>query len=74
MGPKAKVLLVEAVIPDDAAPSLAKLLDLEMLVMTSGGRERTKKQFDALFRAAGLRLARIVPTAAEVSIIEGRPA
>ena len=44
--------------------------DLEMLVMTSGGRERTAEEFGELFAAAGLRLTRVVPTAGAAFVLE----
>jgi hypothetical protein len=45
-------------------------LDLNMMVMT-GGRERTRDEFAALFARAGVRLSSMVPTTAPVSVIEG---
>jgi hypothetical protein len=36
-----------------------------------GGRERTKKEFAALFAEAGLKLTRVVPTKGPLSIVEG---
>jgi hypothetical protein len=42
-----------------------------MLISTPGGRERTEEEFRALFAKAGLKLSRIVPTPAHVSVIEG---
>jgi hypothetical protein len=48
-----------------------KLLDIEMLVCTVGGKERTEKEFAALFNAAGFELARIVPAQSPVCVIEG---
>ncbi len=51
-----------------------KVTDVEMLVLTPGGRERTAEEFQQLFARAGLKLRRIVPTVARFSIIEGRPA
>jgi hypothetical protein len=36
-----------------------------------GGRERTKKEFAAMFAAAGLKLTRVVPTKGPLSIVEG---
>jgi hypothetical protein len=65
-----RVLLVEIVLPAPGVPSFGKLLDLEMLVMTDGGRERTESEYGALFAAAGLRLERIHPTRAPTSVIE----
>jgi hypothetical protein len=44
-----------------------------MLVMT-GGRERTAKEYEALLARGGFKLSRIVPTASPFSVIEARPA
>lgn len=61
MAPGGRILLVEAVVPDDDTPAgTVKLMDLDMLVI-SGGQQRTGAQFDALFQQAGLKLSRIVP-------------
>ncbi len=69
MNAKGKVLVVDNVIPSGNDPNWGKLLDIQMLII--GGRERTKKEFDAIFAAAGLKLKRIVPTKCPLSIIEG---
>lgn len=69
MDPEGRVLVVETVIPSGNGPCFGKLLDLMMLVV--GGRERTEEQYRQLFAEAGLELARIAPTAHEVSVIEG---
>jgi hypothetical protein len=68
----AKLLVVEHVLPPGNEPSFGKLLDLSMLLIP-GGVERTEEDFRRLFESAGFRLTRVVPTAAEVSVIEGRP-
>lgn len=49
-----------------------KLMDLNMMVMT-GGIERTREEFAAIFHAAGFRLTRVARTNTPVSVIEGRP-
>lgn len=67
----AKLLLFELLIPEEIGAHPAKFLDIEMLVMTSGGRERTRPQFEQLYRAAGWRLERVIPTAAATVILEG---
>jgi len=46
------------------------LLDLEMLVMTPGGRERTRSEFATLLADAGFKLARSVPTGSPVRIFD----
>ena len=70
VGSGGRVLLAEMVIPPGNDPHVGKLLDLEMLIMV-GGRERTESEFRDLLAAAGLRLARIVPTSSPMCIIEG---
>jgi hypothetical protein len=50
----------------------AKLSDLNMMVGT-GGRERTREEFAALFAAAGFALERTIPTGIGLSVFEGRP-
>ena len=65
------VLVLEQPVREGPESGLAKLLDLEMLAMTPGGRERTEAEYASLFERAGLRLARVVPTDSMVSILEG---
>jgi hypothetical protein len=43
-----------------------------MLVMT-GGKERTAKEFEQLLSAAGFKLLRIIPTELPTSIVEAQP-
>jgi hypothetical protein len=69
----ARVVVVERVLAPGNAPDPGKLADLAMRVMR-GGRERTAAAFGALYAAAGLRLTRVLPTAAGVSLLEGPPA
>jgi len=64
-----KILVVEIVVPAGNDPSFAKWMDLMMV--TYGGKERSEKQYRELFAKAGLRLTRIVPTRAGISIVEG---
>jgi hypothetical protein len=68
-----RLLVLELVVPSDPTMHFSKILDLEMLVMTHGGRERTEREFAALFDRAGFKLARIVPTPQGTCVIEGRP-
>jgi hypothetical protein len=67
-----RLLVIETVIKPRNEPQPAKWLDLNMLVIP-GGRERTEPEYAELYATAGFRLERVVPTAAEVSVIEGRP-
>jgi len=67
-----RLLVVESVIPPGNEPFFGKLLDVTMMVIP-GGQERTAQEYHDLLGKAGFRLARIVPTAADVSVIEGVP-
>jgi hypothetical protein len=70
--PGGKVLVVDQVVPAGNVPSMSKLMDLEMLVLP-GGRERTEKEWDALFTASGLKLEKIVTMPIPQSILVGAP-
>lgn len=64
-----KVLIVEMVVPVGNEPSPSKILDLQMLIGT-GGKERTEKEYRKLLEAAAFRLTRVVPTRSPLSIVE----
>jgi hypothetical protein len=68
-----KLILFEQVVPEGNEPHLSKFADLLMMVMT-GGSERTESEWRKLFEAGGFRLTRIIQTPSPVSIIEGVPA
>jgi hypothetical protein len=65
-----RVLIVDPVVPPRSTPHYGKLLDLEMLVLTPRGRERTKSEFAKLLRGAGFRLSRVIATESPLSIVE----
>lgn len=68
-----RLLIFDTVIPEGNEPHFGKFFDLNMLVMT-GGRERTEKEFAALLREGGFHLARVVNTESVISIVEAVPA
>jgi O-methyltransferase domain/Dimerisation domain len=70
MLPRAKLLIVESVIPPGNEPCFAKFLDVNMLAIP-GGMERTAEEYRQLLQGAGFKLSRIIPTRMEVSVIEG---
>lgn len=73
MPANARVLIYEIVAPPpNNWWTQDRISDLEMLAMLSG-RERTREEFAALFERAGLRLSRIIATAAPESILEALP-
>ncbi|SRR5579884_473055 len=68
----ARLLLIEQIVPPGNQPSLSKLYDLHMLVL-SGGRERREHEYRDLLAEAALELTRIIPTAVPRSVIESVP-
>jgi hypothetical protein len=72
MAEDGRVLVVDAVIKPGNSQDMNKMIDLQMLLLTKGGKERTEQEFKKLFRNAGLELTRIIPTTSMFSIIEGR--
>ncbi|HZO31347.1 MAG TPA: methyltransferase [Chloroflexota bacterium] len=70
MRPSARLLIVELVIPPGNTPADGKLLDLQMMVLFAGGRERTPDEYRALLAAGGFRVTRVIPTPSQMSLIE----
>lgn len=68
-----KVLLVEMVMPSGNDPFVGKFVDLESLLTTPGGYERSEVQYRSLLAAAGYELTRVIPTQTANSIIEAMP-
>ena len=72
MQANSKLILVDSVVPETDEPHFSKFIDLNMLVMT-GGKERTEKEFAQLLNAAGFKLLRVIPTDLPTSIIDAVP-
>jgi hypothetical protein len=68
-----RILLVENVLPADNAPGRTQWLDLEMLVLTPGGRERTSEEFRSLAEGADLELVSVTATGGSRAVLELRP-
>jgi hypothetical protein len=67
-----RLLMLETVVPEDDSMHFSKILDLNMLAMSSG-RERTRREFCTLLAAAGFRMSKIIATMAPQSLIEAVP-
>lgn len=65
-----KLLVLESVMSTTNARRDETMLDIWMLLYFPGAQERTKNEYQNLFRAAGLKLNKIIPTKSGVSIIE----
>lgn len=70
MAPGARLLIIETVIGENNKPEFGKLFDLQMLLGTDGGKERTRREFEAILSGAGFKLAKVVPTVSPFSIVE----
>ena len=70
MSAQSKLLVIDRIIPPGNEPSYSKFADLNMMVL-HGGLERTAEEFERLFASAGFRLERVVPTNADIVVIEG---
>ena len=64
-----KLWVVEYLIEPGPGFSVAKLLDLEVLVM-GGGRERTVDEFKDLLSSAGLSTSKVIPTNRGPAVLE----
>jgi orsellinic acid C2-O-methyltransferase len=76
IGSRGKLLIVESLYPEHVDQSLvsrgAAANDVNMMVCT-GGRQRSEREFRDLYRAAGFELSAIVPVPGMPSVIEGAP-
>lgn len=67
--PKATLLVIEQMIPDDNSPHWARTLDIHMLALL-GGQQRSRQQYVALLEQAGFAFQGEIHTRAGVSILE----
>jgi O-methyltransferase domain len=75
----ARLLIIERLLPEQIDPNDARTLagflaDLNMMLGTPGGQERTEAEFRRLIAEAGLHFVRVVPTAGTSAIVEAEPA
>jgi hypothetical protein len=71
MADRAKIVVIDMIVPPGDYWHYSKLSDLTMLVLNHGGRERTRAEFEGLFERVGLSVERVVPTKGELSVIVG---
>lgn len=75
MPDEARLLIAESLMPADPAQGRPTeyLVDIQMMAMFGGARERTEAEFRSLLSQAGFDLTRVVETRSPVSILEARP-
>jgi O-methyltransferase len=70
----ARIICIDSVIPPmgDTSGATAKIIDIAMMTFIAG-KERTKAQWESLFKDAGFRISSITPLADNfgTSIVEG---
>jgi hypothetical protein len=66
----ARLLLIEALMPNEPGPSWTKILDIVMLNLFGGGRQRRGDEYHTLLADTGWRLERTINTGADCSILE----
>jgi SAM-dependent methyltransferase len=71
MAPGGRVLVMDPVIPPGNVPHTGKAMDLIVMAIYEGGRERTEEELRQLLAAADLRLNRVIDTGSYISIVEG---
>ncbi|MBW2583700.1 MAG: hypothetical protein JRE36_09005 [Deltaproteobacteria bacterium] len=69
MNTKSKLWIVEYLLEQGPGFSVAKLLDIEVLVM-GDGRERTIDEFKAILDSVGLEISEVIPTGHGVALLE----
>lgn len=67
--PQARALVIENILADVPGPDYSKINDIVMLLAT-GGRQRSRGEHERLLNSAGWRLERVIPTMSDASIIE----
>jgi len=56
MAPGSRVWLIDSILDPSERDDMSKAVDMLMLVLTEGGRERTQQEWEALFAASGFRI------------------
>ncbi len=67
-----RVILLERVLPEvlDQRRAHRAVMEIDLAMMTTGGKERTEEEYRSLLAAAGLRMVSITPTSSPCSVIE----
>ena len=59
MAPDSKVLIAETVVPDRVDEASLWCATMDAIMLPLGGKERTEGGFEELFKASGLKLAKM---------------
>lgn len=70
MEPGAKCVIAEMLVDRNSTEPLGTLLDMQMLTVTAGGRERSAGEYQRLLEAAGFRPGRVFDSP-QIGLVEG---
>ena len=70
MGPGARVLVIELTLDDPVMGPVASQIDVSMMLLCEGGRERTRAELVALVTSAGLNVVSVRRSPAGVIVVE----
>jgi hypothetical protein len=73
MGSSGKLIVIEMLVPDTDDGTHPSFLDLQMLVGSYKGRERSRADFERLFRKSGLKLAEVIKTVSPTTLFVAEP-
>jgi hypothetical protein len=74
MPPEARLLVIELDLPPGNQPHFGKYVDMNVMLQTEGGYQRSEEDHRSLFAESGFRLTRVVPTTSAFSVTEARKA
>jgi hypothetical protein len=69
MGEGSRLLVIDSVLDEGNRPSFGKMTDILMMI-SAGGKERTRTEWDTLLGRAGFRIRKVHATVSPHSIIE----
>jgi hypothetical protein len=72
MRPGGRLFVVEMVVPDGEEPHPGKHMDIRMLAILDGARERTRREFATVLGDAGFRLAEVIPMPGDTGLLVAR--
>lgn len=67
-----RILIIEMVLPEKPSPHPGFMMDMNLLALTPGGRQRTRADFRLLLNKAGLTLIKVHRTDSPLRVLEAR--
>jgi hypothetical protein len=69
-----RLLVIELDLPPGNDPHFGKYVDMNIMLQTEGGYQRSEEDHNSLFAASGFGLSRVFPTSSGFSVTEARKA